>query len=155
MHIRQTTDAALIARLNEAVQQVHVDLHPELFTPYSYPEMQAAFEQYVGRENSFFFVASEQEQSQAVGYIWVELRDVAPNCFRRGYQAAHIHQLSVAESEQRRGFGSALMEHASHFARECGCTQLELDYWVENTPAASFYERLGYQPQRVIVQKPV
>ena len=155
MHIRQTTDAALIARLNEAVQQVHVRLHPELFTPYSYPDMKSAFEQYVRRENSFFFVVAEQAQSHPVGYIWIELRNVAPNCFRRGYQAAHIHQLSVSESEQRLGFGSALMEHAAAFARESGCTQVELDYWVENTPAAAFYRQIGYQPNRVIVHKPV
>lgn len=155
MRIWQTIDAALIARLNKAVQQVHADLYPELFKPYSFADMQAAFEEYLRDESSFFFVVAKDETSRPVGYVWVQLRSVAPNVFRRGYKTAHVHQLSVVEPEHRRGFGSALMEYVTTFASETGCVQVELDYWVENTPAAAFYERIGYKPKRIIVQKPL
>ena len=57
----------------------------------------------------------------------------------------YIHQyLSVVESSQRNGIGSALIEKGELIAKEQGCTSIAI-YVLENEWMRDWYERLGYK----------
>jgi GNAT superfamily N-acetyltransferase len=54
-----------------------------------------------------------------------------------------LEDLYVPPEERRGGVGRALLQHLARVARERGCTRLEWAALDWNTPALSFYEKLG------------
>jgi len=55
----------------------------------------------------------------------------------------------VAEPEQGRGAGRALVDAAAAWARGRGATRLQLLVDEENLPALGFYRRLGWRPTQL------
>ncbi len=62
-----------------------------------------------------------------------------------GMPAAAVHRLMVHPSQQGRGLGRSLMQHAETVARERGCRSIRLDTFLQNPAAMSLYPRLGYR----------
>jgi ribosomal-protein-alanine N-acetyltransferase len=61
-----------------------------------------------------------------------------------GAGEAHLLNLSVAEAEQRRGHGSAMLEEAIAAARSLGAGSLFLEVRPSNRPAQGLYTRFGF-----------
>lgn len=55
-----------------------------------------------------------------------------------------LYDLYVKHDARRRGIGRALMERAKTFAQSTGAQRLELSTAVDNWPAQTLYESLGY-----------
>jgi RimJ/RimL family protein N-acetyltransferase len=55
--------------------------------------------------------------------------------------------IMVAESQRRRGIGSALMEEALSWARAAGITKVELEVFPHNAPAIALYRKLGFEEE--------
>lgn len=70
-----------------------------------------------------------------------------------GDRCPHVFLLYVDPQYRRRGLGRALMQHGETWAIAQGFRQLGLHVFVENVPAQSLYQDLGYGPQSVILQK--
>ena len=64
-----------------------------------------------------------------------------------------MHHISVAESRQNSGCGTALMEEVFRLAAESGIHRIELDYWSNNEGAKAFYQKLGFKNNREYVYK--
>jgi RimJ/RimL family protein N-acetyltransferase len=64
-------------------------------------------------------------------------------------QSHHVAELGlmVAESERRRGIGTALIDEAVKWARASGVTKLELHVFPHNEPAIALYRKLGFQEE--------
>lgn len=81
----------------------------------------------------------------------VALRDGEPvglaNLGLRG-EDAWIGGVGVVPRERGRGTGRRLMEAVQHEARDRGVDRVWLEVIVENAPAISLYERLGYERVR-------
>jgi ribosomal-protein-alanine N-acetyltransferase len=58
---------------------------------------------------------------------------------------AHLLNLSIAASRQRRGHGSALLEQAMRIAREAGARHMFLEVRPSNLPGQALYERFGFR----------
>lgn len=58
---------------------------------------------------------------------------------------AHLLNLSVAASRQRRGHGSALLGEAMRVGRDCGARQMFLEVRPSNRPGQALYERFGFR----------
>jgi diamine N-acetyltransferase len=55
---RLSKDAALIANMNKPVQDLHYNLHPEYFKPFSYDETVLFLEKQLLEENWFCYIAN-------------------------------------------------------------------------------------------------
>ena len=76
------------------------------------------------------------EDGRPVGFALVDLVD---GC-------AHVEQLSVRPSQQRRGHGRALLDAVAAWARSLNLPALTLSTFREVPWNAPAYERLGFRP---------
>ena len=60
---------------------------------------------------------------------------------RRGY----IYHLAVAETQKRKGIGTALTKIALAKLKDAGAEKVHLMIFVENECAKAFYDKLGFQ----------
>ncbi len=63
--------------------------------------------------------------------------------------------LAVAPSAQSRGVGRLLMEAAEDWSREQGYRLLHLEVFANNDNAEAFYRHLGFQPETLVMIKPL
>lgn len=70
-----------------------------------------------------------------------------------GQRTAHVFLLYVAPEHRKRGIGSALMVHAELWATGRGDRKISLQVFTNNQPALNLYQKLGYQPQSLLMQK--
>jgi ribosomal protein S18 acetylase RimI-like enzyme len=61
-----------------------------------------------------------------------------------------VYYVAVAPERQGRGIGQAMMRHAEGWLRSIGVRKLELLVREGNEKVISFYERLGYERQKVV-----
>ncbi len=62
-----------------------------------------------------------------------------------------VYYLAVTPAEQRRGLGRRLMQGCEEWVRARDIPKLQLMVRTDNTPAAAFYQRLGYAVAEVTV----
>lgn len=151
MQLERTHDYITIARLNQTVHNLHVELHPDIFKPHDEEGMSSFFERIIQQEQHNFYLAKVKDR--VIGYVWIEYKIQPETLFKHASRTLYVHQLSLEAPEQGRGYGKRLMNLLEGIAREKEMTTIELDYWVRNTTAASFYKICGYEIQREFVYK--
>ncbi|TDQ41153.1 GNAT family N-acetyltransferase [Aureibacillus halotolerans] len=151
MNITQSKDIHLLAQLNEEVHSMHAAMYPERFKPYSY---EAVFEAYKAKldEPSNIFLLAEDE-GQAVGYAWVELKNTQENPFKYETSTLYVHHFCISSKRRQKGYGKALLQAVEDLAREHDMTSVELDYWLLNTAAKAFYQKQGFVEMRSVSHK--
>jgi ribosomal protein S18 acetylase RimI-like enzyme len=65
-----------------------------------------------------------------------------------GFREAHLLAIGIVLEHQRRGVGSALLEHMEEIA--CKYNAVEINLWtaVDNEPACSFFQKAGFKIKR-------
>ena len=115
------------------------ELHDRTFPGTYYTGKQVAE---MGGETKRVFVVGDG--GHADGYLLAEAEPESGTAF--------LHFVGVDESARRRGVGRALMSTAMHWAFSfptVGVTSLTVD--IINPNALSWYERLGFEKERVIL----
>lgn len=146
MEIRKATsdDSLLLSTLCMDVQKLHADAHPEVFkVPQSEDFARDFFEEILGNDTSFVFIAEENEE--ALGYIFCNLVERPENVILYARRHLMIEQISVRPLAQGRGVGAKLMDKVEIAARELGVSMVQLGSWDFNTNAHGFFERHGYE----------
>lgn len=87
-----------------------------------------------------FFVA--EHQGVVVGTYAILVMENIGHC---GAPSAVVESVAVDPSQQGRGIGQRMMDHAMSIARERGCYKLALSSSVKRVRAHAFYEKLGYR----------
>ncbi len=148
MHIRRTTvhDAALLARLNAPIQQLHTNTFPTRFkAPLpNDPELIALYAERLASDEWVGYVA--ENDGEPVGYILCEICYSPENVFTYAETTLLVDQLSVNPEHHRRGYGQALMQAAVELAHETQVSRIVLNVWAFNQQARAFYEKLNFQP---------
>lgn len=142
MKISVTKDVEVITTLCETVQSLHAKLHPDIFKPFNYLEIKNFFEKVIA-EDRFTFLLLE-DKGNPVGYAMIEMREHKENPFKHSYQSIYVHQISVIENSQRKGYGTLLMNEVYRIAKENTINRVELDYWTKNEHAKNFYQKHGF-----------
>ncbi|MGI8378708.1 GNAT family N-acetyltransferase [Priestia megaterium] len=151
MKISRTFDAGKIAKFNQSVHQLHVELYPQHFQTYDFHQVHEFFKK-VMKDDRFIFLLGEDE-GQHVGFAWLEIKQYSETVFKKAYESIYVHQINIAESYKNKGFGSSLMKEIYSIARTNDINTIELDYWNDNTIAESFYEKEGFVTYRKIAYK--
>lgn len=146
-----TTDARLIARLNRSIHEHHVRMNSDYFAEYEEEKMYEAFLTLIGKSNHHFMVM--EVEATPVGYIWFEEKVSEATAFRQAVRTVYVHHISIDTMYQRKGYGRRMMEWIEQWARDHQFKSIELDYWMINSEAASFYDEIGFVPKRQIVMK--
>jgi ribosomal protein S18 acetylase RimI-like enzyme len=157
LHIRAATseDAAILAKLNEPVQNLHAALCPSDFKgDFDAAKVASFFEARVaaGPESS---IAIAEQDGVPIGYIWFEISARPENAFKPPQSFVYIHHISVAADARRRGVASAMLAYATGKAHAAGVDEVRLDTWVANVEAQRFFEARGFAPFIVMLRRPV
>lgn len=101
---------------------------------YARPWSGATFLLELGHPQPLSFVALDGEGG-VVGYLfgW------------RGGDEAHLHNLTVAPEERRKGVATSLLHHFLRTAARQGARSSNLEVRTANLPAIRFYRRHGYR----------
>ncbi|MCZ0874964.1 GNAT family N-acetyltransferase [Peribacillus sp. AS_2] len=151
MKISQTRNFNLVAKLNKYVHDLHSNLYPEYFKEYNYENVNEVFKSLVNNE-SFVFLLLE-DNKEALGYAWIEIREYPENALKKGYKSVYVHQISIVDTKRNKGYGSSLMERIYDIAKDRGIDLIELDYWFENSVAKDFYKKQNFIKYREFVYK--
>ncbi len=146
-----TIDARLIARLNRSIHEHHVHMNPAFFAEYEEEKIYEAFSTLIGRPGHHYMVM--QLEATPIGYIWFEEKVGEANAFRQAVRVVYVHHISIDPMYRRNGYGRRVMEWMEQWALDHQFKSIELDYWMSNTDAASFYGEIGFTPKRQIVMK--
>ncbi len=151
LKISRTFDADKIAKLNQSVHQLHVELYPEHFQAYDFQKIHEFFKKAM-KNDRFIFLLGEDD-GEHVEFAWLEIKQYSETVFKKAYESIYVHQINIAEHYKNKGFGSSLMKEIYSIAREKEITTIELDCWSDNTIAESFYEKEGFVTYRKMVYK--
>jgi ribosomal protein S18 acetylase RimI-like enzyme len=141
--ISKTKDHKIIAELNEGVQNLHAELHPDMFKPFNQTEMEKALEEFLSDPDCHCYVA--KQNGMAIGYALFMIREAKENAFHYTIRSLYIDQIAVLPKYQKTGAGKLLMKQAEQLARENNISKIELDHWSANQVAAKFFRNNGYK----------
>ncbi|MEO1208133.1 MAG: GNAT family N-acetyltransferase [Cyanobacteria bacterium J06638_20] len=154
-HLRRgnTLDRALLLKLTRRTYR-------ELHSNASLAHLAETIDQYFSARTPVWFVEFAPKPSDrsptttpqsAIACIWIgtAIDQV------RGDRHANVFLLYVAPEHRRRGIASVLMHTAEAWAKERGDRQITLQVFEFNEPAIRLYEKLGYQVQSLVMQKPL
>ncbi|MCC6804054.1 MAG: GNAT family N-acetyltransferase [Anaerolineae bacterium] len=150
MSIRRATidDAELLARMNEAVQQIHHDARPDLFKSYTFaPELVTIYQSRLADDSLYGFVA--EVDGEPVGYLLAQVVERADNPYTVAIRALSVDEMSVNPAFRSYGYGEALMDAVFSLARSLGIRRVLLNVWAFNERAIAFYERQGFKPRDI------
>jgi len=154
-HVRTAdpSEAALLARLNGVVQQVHHDALPRRFNN---PDTDAAkpfFTAQLTRPEVVIFIA--EKNGEALGYAMAEELRRPETAFTFAQSALYLHHLAVISAARHQGVGRLLVTILEDEGRRRAVEEIRLDYWSSNSSARRFFDALGYAPYNERARRPV
>ena len=89
-----------------------------------------------------------EDDGKIVGYIVYEIRD-------KHAKTMWVDQLVISKESRGKGYGKELMNKIDEIAKSEDCVRVELECWSFNESALGMYEHLGFDEQRVKLEKKV
>ncbi len=84
---------------------------------------------------------------KVVGFVLLQAKIRPDFDFMLPGKFCYIMDIIITENYRNKGFGTALMNSAKDWAKEQGCSFINLDVLVNNPKAISLYEKLGFMPK--------
>lgn len=149
--IRKATinDIEQTAKLSLQLHNLHVKAKPESYRVMPADFFQGKLERYVREENTEILV---NDDNGINAFAAVKLMDVEPED-RFPRRLCYIDCFAVEENCRRQGVGKRLMEYIGEFAKENGCTSLQLGVAAFNENAREFYRAMGFGERTIIMEQ--
>ncbi len=153
MEIRRAEagDANAINRLLYQVAQLHAEGRPDVFKPAAKKYTDEELLRIVADDSTPIFVACEK--GEVVGYAFCVYQSKKNEGLLQDKTTLYIDDLCVDERSRGSGIGRALYNHVTAFARGQGFDEITLNVWAFNEGAYRFYEKMGMQKQRIIMEQ--
>ncbi len=138
-----------IKAIHKEVGIVLQNMRPDVFDVNGYIEISP--ELFADVLKNFFMlsaVVKGKAKEKVVGFLRAVKKDYSYST----ESALFINELAVSEKYRKHGIGTLLMEKAEGFAKSHGLF-VALNVWQSNRKAVAFYERLGYVPRTVVLEK--
>jgi GNAT superfamily N-acetyltransferase len=137
------SDFGAIARLGDAVNALHHERHPAVFSAPGDLAAHEALWSSRAAAGEQFWVASNEED--IIGFASATLVDEKPNALLMPMRFVRFGSIAVAAARRGRGIGTALMQAVAAWGTAAGAVELRLNVFEFNAGAVRLYERLGYQ----------
>ncbi|WP_433748155.1 GNAT family N-acetyltransferase [Falsibacillus pallidus] len=95
----------------------------------------------VQTEDNYLYSAYDGDLN--TGIIWIAKKELA----------AYIYDVYIFEEYQGKGYGKAVMSEIETKAKELGINKMMLHVFGHNTRARKLYEKIGYQPTNINMEK--
>lgn len=143
-----------IPRLEEILYQVH-DVHasvrPDLFIKGKKKYTAEELEALIGSEDTIIFVCTD-DTGVIMGYAFCMDKTYEGNHSTNPDKMLYIDDLCVDEIFRGRHVGSILCEHVKKYASEEGYQRITLNVWEFNKSARAFYDALGFEPLKTVME---
>jgi ribosomal protein S18 acetylase RimI-like enzyme len=90
-----------------------------------------------------------------VGVLYATIEKDDGDEWTRGYHRVSVEELSISKKYQRQGIGKVLMQKAEDWAKAKGIADMTVLVYAFNENALCFYEKVGYQPYSVKLNKKI
>jgi len=132
-------DLDALARLNDAVQSLHVTLYP---TDFRAAVDKASVGDFFAARLATTIVA--EADRTLIGYAWFEFQHVPETPFTSARLRLYVHHLAVAPGARRQGVATGLLAHVERRAAAEGVDDIALDCWADNLLARKFFAARGF-----------
>ncbi len=143
-----------IPRLEEILYQVH-DVHarvrPDLFIPGKKKYTAEELEALIGSEDTIIFVCTD-DTGLIMGYAFCMDKTYPGNHSTNPDKMLYIDDLCVDEKFRGKHVGRILCEYVKEYAKEKGYQRITLNVWEFNTGARAFYDALGFEPLKTVME---
>ena len=147
----QEKDLARVLALLQQVLTVHADGRPDIFahgtTKYSDEELLALFQD----DTRPIFVFTDKNDS-VLGYAFCVIEEIKNVNNMHDRKMLYIDDICVDETCRGQHIATELYRHVRQYAKEIGCYHITLNVWTCNPNAKKFYDAMGMQPLKTVME---
>ena len=149
MEIRfaEAKDVTGILALLRQVGQVHHQGRPDIFRKGAQKYGASQVLAMLNSSKTPIFVAVEGEKVVGYGFCQVKIYENDPVI--ADHTEVYIDDLCVDENCRGQGIGQAIYKEIIRYAKMRKADSITLNVWCCNENAMKFYEKLGFQPQKI------
>ena len=154
MTIRPATlaDSEGILALLVQVNNVHEANRPDLFIKDKTKYTAAELAEILADKTRPIFVAAG-ENGAVLGYAFCVFEPHKDNYNLRDFLTLYIDDICVDEACRGQHVATGLYEHVRQYAKAIGCYHITLNVWTCNPTAMKFYEAMGMQPLKTMMEE--
>ena len=136
-------DVVKIMPLLTSVDKFHIDNRKDVFHDagflYSEYEIKTAIEE----DNGLYIFVSTSEINEITGVLLCYFDEIQDSSIFLDSKKLWIDNNCVGKPYRKEGYGKMLLDYAKTFAKENGCSSIELIVWDFNKNAHDFYKSQG------------
>ncbi len=153
MEIRfaQPGDVPGILQLLRQVGRVHYEGRPDLFRPNAQKYSASQVFDMLSRSHAPIFVAAEGNTVLGYGFCRMEIHE--NDSVLADQKSLYIDDICIDEKSRGKHIGTKIYETICAYAKNRGCDSITLNVWCCNPGAMKFYESLGLQPRKIVMEK--
>lgn len=154
MKIRRAEEKDIreIIRLLVQVNDIHAEGRPDIFTGKGLTKYdEEGLKGILENPDTPVFAAINDDGSMA-GYCFCIVEDHSGYANLKPIKTIYIDDLCVDENIRGKHVGQRLFEHVKRYAKENGFYNVTLNVWTCNPGAQRFYEALGMQPMKTVME---
>ena len=153
MEIRKARieDIDRIAELLHQVNDVHADGRSDLFIHGKRKYNDTELVDIITNEKMLIYVAVEEF---VLGYAFCIIEESKGENLHP-MKSLFIDDLCVDENIRSKGIGTALYKHVVNEAKKLECNRITLNVWCLNESAMKFYQKMGLQPLKIVMEERV
>ena len=144
-------DVPGIIKLLQQVGRVHHEGRPDLFRSNAQKYGPSQVMDMLGKTDTPIFVAVEEDK--VLGYCFCQVQVTEKNPVLNDRYCLYIDDLCVLEGCRGKHIGSALYNEVVRYAKMRKCDAITLNVWEGNEAAKAFYEKMGFAPQKTVMEK--
>ena len=154
MNIRlaEQKDIRDLLRLLSQVLEVHAKIRPDIFRSDTTKYTEEDLTKMIQDDKKPIYVA-EDENKGVLGYAFCQEKEQPFSTTMVPFKSFFIDDLCVDETKRGQHVGKALFEYVKEEAKRRGCYELTLNVWEGNDSARAFYDRMGFQIQKTVLEK--
>ena len=138
------SDYDALCQLEAGLDDLHIAFLPQIFQSYSGKSREKAF--FFPPPGEFQVVTFVAERDhRLLGFVCAGTRVSAPIPLLVHRKFAVVDSLYVIPSARRLGIANRLMIMVESWARQAGCTAVELNVYAFNESALAFYREAGFE----------
>ena len=146
-----------IPKINDLLRQVlevHANGRPDIFKRGTAKYSDEKLKTMLNSQNAPIYVAVDA-QGKVVGYAFCQYRSIQDSPFIHDVKYCYIDDICVDKNVRGQGVGTSLFEYVKMQSKLDGYDEIRLNVWSLNESAIRFYQKLGFSPLSMILQRKI